>query len=44
MAGGYGNREIAEALGTAEGTVENHTSSILSSSRRDYWHSTNSKG
>jgi DNA-binding NarL/FixJ family response regulator len=30
MAGGYSNREIAEALGTAEGTVKNHTSSILS--------------
>jgi len=30
MAGGYSNREIAEALGTAEGTIKNHTSSILS--------------
>ena len=30
MAGGYSNREIAGALGTAEGTVKNHTSSILS--------------
>jgi DNA-binding NarL/FixJ family response regulator len=30
MAGGYSNREIADALGTAEGTVKNHTSSILS--------------
>ena len=30
LAWGYSNREIAEALGTAEGTVENHTSSILS--------------
>jgi DNA-binding NarL/FixJ family response regulator len=30
MAGGYSNREIAEALGSAEGTVKNHTSSILS--------------
>jgi DNA-binding NarL/FixJ family response regulator len=30
MAGGYSNREIAEALGTAEGTVKNHASSILS--------------
>lgn len=30
MAGGYSNREIAEALGTSEGTVKNHTSSILS--------------
>lgn len=30
MAGGYSNREIAETLGTAEGTVKNHASSILS--------------
>jgi DNA-binding NarL/FixJ family response regulator len=30
MAGGYSNREISEALGTSEGTVKNHTSSILS--------------
>jgi len=30
MAGGYSNREIAEALGTSEGTVKNHASSILS--------------
>ena len=30
MAGGYSNREIAGALGTAEGTVKNHASSILS--------------
>lgn len=29
MAGGYSNREIAEALGTVEGTVKNHASSIL---------------
>jgi len=30
MAGGYSNREIAGALGTAEGTIKNHASSILS--------------
>jgi len=30
MAGGYSNGEIADALGTAVGTVKNHTSSILS--------------
>jgi DNA-binding NarL/FixJ family response regulator len=30
MAGGYSNREIADALGTVEGTVKNHASSILS--------------
>jgi len=30
IAGGYSNREIAEALGTVEGTVKNHASSILS--------------
>ena len=29
MAGGYSNREIADALGTAEGTVKNQASSIL---------------
>lgn len=29
MAGGYSNREIAQALGTAEGTIKNHVSSIL---------------
>ena len=29
MAGGYSNREIAAALGTAEGTIKNHVSSIL---------------
>ena len=29
MAGGFSNREIALALGTAEGTVKNHVSSIL---------------
>ena len=30
MAGGYSNKEIAHALGTAEGTIKNHASSILS--------------
>jgi DNA-binding NarL/FixJ family response regulator len=30
IAGGYSNREIAGALGTAEGTVKNHASNILS--------------
>lgn len=30
MAGGYSNREIADAIGAAEGTVKNHASSILS--------------
>jgi DNA-binding NarL/FixJ family response regulator len=30
MAGGYSNREIAHALCTAEGTVKNHVSNILS--------------
>ncbi len=30
IAGGCSNREIAEAIGTAEGTVKNHASSILS--------------
>jgi DNA-binding NarL/FixJ family response regulator len=30
IAGGYSNREIAEASGTAEGTVKNQASSILS--------------
>ena len=30
MAGGYSNREIAHALGAAEGTVKNHVSNILS--------------
>jgi DNA-binding NarL/FixJ family response regulator len=30
MAGGYNNREIADALGSSEGTIKNHVSSILS--------------
>lgn len=30
ITGGYSNREIGELLGLAEGTVKNHTSSILS--------------
>jgi DNA-binding NarL/FixJ family response regulator len=30
MAGGYSNKEIADVLGTAEGTVKNHASNILS--------------
>lgn len=30
IAGGYNNREIAEALGTTEGTVKNYASSIFS--------------
>lgn len=30
MAGGYSNKEIADALGAAEGTIKNHASSILS--------------
>ncbi|HEV2843262.1 MAG TPA: response regulator transcription factor [Thermoanaerobaculia bacterium] len=30
MTGGYNNREIADALGVAEGTAKNHISSILS--------------
>lgn len=29
MAGGYSNREIADALGLTEGTVKNHVSSVL---------------
>jgi DNA-binding NarL/FixJ family response regulator len=29
MAGGFSNKEIAHALGTAEGTVKNHVSNIL---------------
>lgn len=30
MAAGYSNREIAHALGTAEGTIKNHVSNVLS--------------
>lgn len=30
MAGGYANRDIAEALDASEGTIKNHVSSILS--------------
>jgi len=30
LTGGYNNREIADSLGVAEGTVKNHISSILS--------------
>ena len=30
MAGGYGNKEIANSLSVAEGTVKNHVSNILS--------------
>ena len=30
MAGGYSNREIAEVLGTTEGTVKNYASSVFS--------------
>ncbi len=30
MAGGYSNREIAEALGTTEGTIKNYASSVFS--------------
>lgn len=30
IAGGFNNREIADAIGTSEGTVKNHVSSILS--------------
>lgn len=29
MAGGFSNKEIGHALGTAEGTIKNHVSSIL---------------
>lgn len=30
MAGGYSNKEIADSLGVAEGTIKNHVSNILS--------------
>jgi len=30
MAGGFSNKEIARAFGTAEGTIKNHVSSLLS--------------
>ena len=30
MAGGYNNLEIAQALGTSDGTIKNHVSNILS--------------
>jgi DNA-binding NarL/FixJ family response regulator len=30
MAGGYSNKEVANSLGVAEGTVKNHVSNILS--------------
>jgi DNA-binding NarL/FixJ family response regulator len=30
MAGGFSNREIANSLGVAEGTIKNHVSNILS--------------
>jgi DNA-binding NarL/FixJ family response regulator len=30
VARGFSNREVAEALGTAEGTVKNQVSSIMS--------------
>ena len=30
IAGGFSNKEIGDSFGTSEGTVKNHTSSILS--------------
>ena len=33
MAGGFSNKEIAHALGTAEGTIKNHVSNILAKLR-----------
>ena len=30
MAGGFSNKEIANSLGVAEGTIKNHVSNILS--------------
>lgn len=30
MAGGYSNREVADALGASEGTIKNHVSNVLS--------------
>ena len=34
MAGGFSNKEIANSLGVAEGTIKNHVSNILSQARR----------